>query len=78
MLTSKLSSLKIGDRAVIRGINTDDIVRQRMYSMGMRAGREACIVRRGRFGGAMHVRIGSLSLVIRGKDADQVEVSLIA
>jgi len=72
----KLSSLRIGDRAVIRNIQADESVRQRMHSMGMRAGREACIVRRGRLGGPLQIRIGSISLVVRSKDADHIDVSL--
>lgn len=74
----KLSSLRIGDRAVIRGIQADESIRQRMYSMGLRAGREACIIRRGRLGGPLQIRIGSISLVVRSRDADQVDVSLLA
>lgn len=76
--TIKLSTLRIGDRAVIHGIHADEAVRQRMVSMGLRTGREACIIRRGRMGGPLHVRIGSVSLVVRLKDADQVDVSLTA
>lgn len=78
MNTIKLSALQIGDRAVIRGIQADEAIRQRMVSMGLRAGREACIIRRGRMGGPLHIRIGSVSLVVRLKDADQVDVSLTA
>jgi Fe2+ transport system protein FeoA len=48
-----------------------------MYSMGMRAGREALLIRRGRFGGPIQIRIGSISLVLRAKDADQIDVSLM-
>lgn len=74
----KLSSLKIGDRAIIREIQADEAIRQRMTSMGLRTGREACIIRRGRLGGPLHIRIGSVSLVVRQKDADQVNVSHVA
>lgn len=73
-----LSTLRIGDRAVIKSIQADEAVRQRMYSMGLRAGREACIIRRGSLGGPLHIRIGSISLVVRLKDAGQVKVSLMA
>jgi len=73
-----LSHLRIGDRAVIQSIHADEAVRQRMHSMGMRTGREACIIRRGSMGGPLHIRIGSISLVVRLKDADQVKVSLVA
>lgn len=76
--TIKLSNLQIGDRAIIHGIHADEAIRQRMVSMGLRTGREACIIRRGRMGGPLHIRIGSVSLVVRLKDADQVDVSLTA
>ena len=73
-----LSSLQSGNRAVISQINSDNDVRQRMYSMGIRAGREAQVIRRGRLGGPIQVRIGSVSLIMRQKDAEQVEVNLTA
>lgn len=77
MSTVKLSTLQCGERAVIRFIDADESIRQRMYSMGMRAGREALLIRRGRFGGPIQIRIGSISLVLRAKDADQIDVSLM-
>ncbi len=76
MSTVKLSSLQIGDRAVICEIQASDAVRQRMQSMGMRAGRETCIIRRGSLGGPIQIRIGSISLVVRSRDAAMVDVSL--
>ena len=78
MNTIKLSNLRIGERAVIHDIHADEAARQRMVSMGLRAGREACIIRRGRLGGPLHVRIGSVSLVVRLKDAELVNVSPVA
>ena len=78
MTSIKLSSLRNGDRAVIHDIHADDSVRQRMTSMGIRSGREAYIIRRGRMGGPLVIRIGSVSLVVRLKDADQVNVSLMS
>jgi len=77
MATIRLSALKCGEHAVIRGIHAEDAIRQRMVSMGFRSGREASVIRRGRLGGPLHIRIGSVSLVIRSKDAEQVEVSLM-
>ena len=77
MITVKLSTLKTGERAVIRSIHADESVRQRMFSMGMRAGREAQLIRRGNFGGPVQIRIGSISLVLRAKDADQINVKLM-
>lgn len=74
----KLSSLNVGDHAVIRDIAADEVVRQRMYAMGLRAGREAFVMRRGRLGGPLQIRVGSISLVVRRSDAERVQVSLMA
>ena len=73
-----LSTLQTGNKAVISQIHSADDVRQRMHAMGIRAGREAQIIRRGRLGGPIQVRIGSVSFIMRQKDAEQVEVSLSA
>lgn len=75
MYTQNLSSLGVGERAVIRGIAAEETVRQRMYAMGLRAGREALVMRRGRLGGPLQVRVGSITLVVRRRDAARVEVA---
>jgi ferrous iron transport protein A len=78
MFAQNLSSLRVGERAVIRDIAAEETVRQRMYSMGLRAGREALVMRRGHLGGPLQVRVGSITLVVRRRDAARVEVASLA
>ena len=69
-----LSGLKVGERALIETVNGEDAVRQRLAAMGLRPGREAWIIRRAWFGGAMQVRIGSTHLIMRRADADRIRI----
>jgi ferrous iron transport protein A len=69
-----LSSVRVGQHVVIQGIAAEDGVRQRMEAMGLRAGREACVVRSARLGGPIQIRIGSISLILRRRDAELVHV----
>jgi len=73
-----LTSLAVGQRAVITDISAEADVRQRMQSMGLRSGREACIVRAAALGGPIQVRVGSVTLILRRCDAARVRVSLCA
>ncbi len=75
MAAFTLSSLAVGQRAVIQDIHADDAICHRMRAMGLRAGREALIVRRSRLGGPIQVRIGSISLIMRCTDAAMVQVA---
>lgn len=77
-MTVKLSNLKVGDRVVIRDIAGDEELRKRMHAMGLRTGREASVTRRGRLGGPLQIRVGSISLVVRRSDAERVHVSFMA
>jgi ferrous iron transport protein A len=74
MSVSDLSLLAIGQRAIIQDIHADDTVRQRMKSMGLRAGREAWVVRAARLGGPLQIRVGSVSLILRRSDAARISV----
>jgi ferrous iron transport protein A len=73
-----LCSLNVGEKAVIQGISADDGVRKRMQAMGIRAGREVCLVRCARLGGPIQIRVGSVSLILRCGDAEQVSVTRAA
>lgn len=78
MSAFNLCSLTVGEKAVIQGISADEGVRKRMHAMGIRAGREACVVRSARMGGPIQIRVGSVSLILRRGDAEQVAVTRAA
>ena len=69
-----LSTLPIGQRAIIQDIIADESIRQRMKSMGLRAGREAWVVRSARMGGPLQIRVGSVTLILRRSDAARISV----
>lgn len=74
MSASDLSVLPIGQRAIIQDIVGEDSIRQRMKSMGLRAGRETWVVRAARLGGPLQIRVGSVSLILRRSDAARISV----
>jgi len=70
-----LSHLRPGDRVVIDDIQADESVRRRLHAMGLLRGRQAQLIRRARFGGPLQIRIGSVDLILRRRDADSVHVT---
>jgi len=70
-----LSHLRPGDRVVIDDIQADESVRRRLHAMGLLRGRQAQLIRRARFGGPLQVRVGSVDLILRRRDADSVHVT---
>ncbi|MEZ5543135.1 MAG: FeoA family protein [Pseudomonadota bacterium] len=71
-----LSHLGIGERAYITGIHAPDSVRQRLQSMGLRTGREAEVIRSPRLG-PMQIRVGSVHLIMRRRDAACVAITAV-
>ena len=69
-----LSCLQKGQTGMILGIHAPDGTRQRMQSMGLRTGHEAEVIRCSRLG-PMHIRIGSVHLIMRRRDAARVSIS---
>jgi len=69
-----LSLLRKGERALITGIHAPDGTRQRLQSMGLRTGHEAEVIRCPRLG-PMQIRVGSVHLIMRRRDAARVSIS---
>lgn len=74
MSACSLGSISVGSRAVIQEISGEEGARRRMQAMGLRAGREAQVVRCARLGGPIQIRVGSVSLILRRGDAERVLV----
>ena len=75
MQTISLASLQPGEQATIRAINADEGLFQRMTALGFRIGKQIELVRRARFSGPMHVRIGSTDIVLRLSEARRIHIS---
>ncbi len=69
-----LSNLGQGETAMITGVHGSDGIRHRLQAMGLRSGREAEVIRCSRLG-PMQIRIGSVNLIMRRRDAARVSIS---
>jgi ferrous iron transport protein A len=75
MQTISLASLQPGEQATIRSINAEEGLFQRLNALGFRIGKQIELVRRARFSGPMHVRIGSTDIVLRLSEAKRIHIS---
>jgi|YelNatPaOPRAMG01_1025707.scaffolds.fasta_scaffold02316_16 ferrous iron transport protein A len=78
LLKMSLNQVPSGHAAVIREINADEHLLQRMIALGLRRGRRVLVLRRANYHGPLHVRVGMTEMMIRRRDADTVEVALDA
>ena len=76
MTTVSLSTLKPGEFAVIAALHTDDALYHRLAAMGFRIGKNIELVRRAKFSGPLHVRIGTTDIMLRRVDAQHIDVTL--
>ena len=75
MLTLSLDSLKPGESATIRAITAEDGLHQRLNALGFRIGKRIELIRRARFHGPRHVRIGTTVVIVRSAEADRIQIS---
>jgi Fe2+ transport system protein FeoA len=74
----QLSQLHPQDRFVVMAVLTGKEVGRRLADMGLTAGTEGKVVRRGVFGGPMQVRLHGYDLLLRREEAALIEVELVA
>ena len=72
-----LATLKPGEAATIAAVNTDRALYYRLAALGFRVGKRIEVVRTARFSGPLHVRIGATDIMLRRKDAQQIEVQTV-
>ena len=75
MRVINLDSLNPGEFATIRAINADDGLHQRMSALGFRVGKRVELVRRARFHGPLHVRLGATDVILRRTEARRIQIS---
>ncbi len=75
MQTISLASLQPGEQATIRAINAEEGLFQRLTALGFRIGKRIELVRRARFAGPLHVRIGSTDIVLRETEARRIQIA---
>jgi ferrous iron transport protein A len=69
-----LDALSIGESAVILALDAGQGLGHRLAALGLRAGKTVRLIRRARFGGPFHVRVGTTDLMLRAPDARRVQV----
>ena len=75
MTTVRLSTLKPGDSATIAALHTDEALYHRLAAMGFRIGKRIDLIRRAKFAGPLHVRIGTTDIMLRRVDAQHIDVT---
>jgi len=69
-----LAALSPGDCATILELDAGQALRHRLTALGLRAGKTVRLIRRARFGGPFHIRVGTTDLMLRIPDARRIQV----
>jgi ferrous iron transport protein A len=69
-----LNQVLAGHTATITEIHASEYLRHRMTALGLRRGRRVLVIRRARYEGPLHVRVGMTEVMLRRADAATVEV----
>jgi ferrous iron transport protein A len=75
MSIQSLDTLNPGEIATIRAISAEEGLHQRLNALGFRVGKRIELVRRARFHGPLHVRIGTTDVILRAREAHRIEIS---
>lgn len=78
MTATKLSDLKPGQSGIITALNTEENLYHRLGALGFRIGKEISLIRRARFSGPIHVRIGTTEVMLRGIEANKIDIQTLA
>lgn len=76
--TSTLGTLHPGDSATVLALDVSEELHRRLTALGLRVGKTVRVLRRGRFSGAVHVRIGTTDLMMRAGEARAIRVRPLA
>lgn len=69
MTSRTLNRLDPGESGMIVAIDTGAELGQRLVALGLRIGRNVRLLRRARFGGPLHIRVGTTELMLRTREA---------
>jgi Fe2+ transport system protein FeoA len=70
-----LHELAPGDDATVTAIHADTALRLRLAALGLRIGQRVQMVRKGTLAGPLHVRLGTTDVILRRRQAGQIEVA---
>lgn len=69
-----LGALRPGDSATVIALDVSEELYHRLAGLGMRVGKTVRLLRRGRFSGPLHIRIGTTDLMLRVCEARAIRV----
>ena len=69
-----LDALRPGETATILALHASTELYRRLAALGLRVGKHVRILRRGRFAGPLHIRVGTTDLMMRTSDACCIQV----
>ncbi|HIK44162.1 MAG TPA: ferrous iron transport protein A [Leptolyngbyaceae cyanobacterium M65_K2018_010] len=70
-----LSALRPGHSATIAHLDTDPGLHQRLLALGFRQGRSVKMLRKSRFAGPVHVRVGTTEVMMRRREAHNIHIA---
>lgn len=69
-----LNNLRPGEHGVIHAVHAEQALHQRLSAMGFRVGKKIELIRRASFNGPLHVRIGTTDVILRGVEAQRIQL----
>lgn len=69
-----LDALRAGETGTILALHASAELYRRLAALGLRVGKHVRILRRGRFAGPLHIRVGTTDLMMRVSDAGCIQV----
>jgi ferrous iron transport protein A len=64
-----LEKLASGESASVMAINVESELKKRFFALGLKEGSHVRVLRRAKFGGPLHLRVGTSELILRLKEA---------
>jgi ferrous iron transport protein A len=64
-----LEKLSCGESGSVMAINVDTELKKRFFALGLKEGSHVRVLRRAKFGGPIHLRVGTSELILRLKEA---------
>lgn len=72
--SNTLDTLRPGETGTILALHASTELYRRLAALGLRVGKHVRILRRGRFAGPLHIRVGTTDLMMRTSDACCIQV----
>ena len=69
-----LSQLEIGEKAVVKAVNGEGVVRRRLFDMGITPGAEIYLRKKAPLGDPIEISLRGYELTLRKAEAAQVEI----